>query len=273
MFRLTWTLAGLSLLSTPLLAQTGNPVASPAPTQHRATLDLTASNNGYSSPYQRGRSVSLRGSWALGRDTVLNADLLRESKFSDQGGVAAVGVTQNLNENWYVNAGLSRGWGGANWIRNRVDAGVSRKWGEQRQIVTTLAGYRAISDGSTAEQGLRIAFNYYLNGFAVFEFGETASRTNKSNAYTFLPYFAVTLGTEGNQYWVLRYGASVQSNLGASNGSGSSAAPLVDLRSRTWGVDWRYWMNPDWGVLVRAERELNTGYSRTSIGGGMFLQM
>jgi hypothetical protein len=32
-------------------------------------------------------------------------------------------------------------------------------------------------------------------------------------------------------------------------------------------------MAPDWGITVHAERYLNPSYHRTTVGGGLFLQL
>jgi YaiO family outer membrane protein len=242
--------------------------ASPPTAKRRVQIDLTTQHSRHNASLPSGRATSLRGNWALSQDTVLNAELLSERKFDADGGLAAVGATQNLDADWFVSGALTRGWGGPNWARNRIDAAVSRKWGASRQVVTTLGAYRANFDAGRSDRGLRVSANYYVNHFVVFEAGATFNTSHPGKVRSQRPYLAVTLGTEGLQYLSLR--ASRGSEAYQSVGAG---AQLVDFNSESLVLDWRYWMAPDWGVSVHAERYLNPSYSRTTLGGGLFLQM
>ena len=240
----------------------------PTPPARRGQIELTQQHSRHSASLPSGRATSLRGSWALSQDTVLNAELLAEKKFGAGGGAAVVGATRNLNEDWFASASFTRGWGGPNWARNRLDASVSRKWGANRQIVTTLGGYRANFDAGRSDRGLRVSANYYLNHFAVLEGGVTFNTSHPGKVRSQMPYLAVTLGQEGLQSLSLRYssGSEAYQSVGAG-------AQLVDFDSQSLALDWRYWVAPDWGLTVRAERYLNPSYRRTTVGGGLFLQM
>ena len=246
-------------------APTPTPAAPPA---RRGQIELTQQQSRNSASLPSGRATSLRGSWALSQDTVLNAELLAEKKFGANGGAAVVGATRNLNEDWFASASITRGWGGPNWARNRLDASVSRKWGANRQLVTTLGGYRANFDAGRSDRGLRVSANYYLNHCVVLEGGATFNTSHPGKVRSQMPYLAVTLGKEGLQYLSLRVsrGSEAYQSVGAG-------AQLVDFDSQTFALDWRYWLAPDWGVTVHAERYLNPSYHRTTVGGGLFLQM
>ncbi|MEY2876147.1 MAG: YaiO family outer rane beta-barrel protein, partial [Pseudomonadota bacterium] len=78
----------------------------------------------------------------------------------------------------------------------------------------------------------------------------------------------VTLGTEGLQSLAVRasHGSEAYQSVG-------SAAQLVGFDSQSLSVDWRYWLAPDWGMSLHAERYLNPSYRRTTVGGGLFLQL
>lgn len=243
------------------------PAAQPA-AKRRGQIELTQQQSRYNASLPSGRATNLRGNWALGQDTVLNAELLSERKFDANGGIAAVGATRNLDADWFASATLSRGWGGPNWARHRIDASVSRKWGASQQLVTTLGGYRANFDAGRSDRGLRVSANYYLNHFVVFEGGATFNTSHPGKVRSQMPYLAVTLGTEGLQFLSLR--ASRGSEAYQSVGAG---AQLVDFDSQSLSIDWRYWFAPDWGMTVHAERYLNPSYSRTTVGGGLFLQL
>jgi YaiO family outer membrane protein len=262
----------LLLASTATLAQSPGPDPAPTPAQtspaRRGQVELTQKSSRHNSQLPAGRATSLRGHWALSQDTVLNAELLAEKRFGASGGAATVGATHSLDEDWFASASLGRGWGGPNWARHRLDASVSRKWGERRQLVTTLGGYRSHFDAGRSDRGLRVSANYYVNHFVVFEGGVSFNSSHPGQVRSRMPYLAVTLGQEGLQYLSLR--ASRGSEAYQSVGAG---AQLVDFDSQTWSLDWRYWMAPDWGLTVHAERYLNPSYHRTTVGGGLFLQL
>jgi YaiO family outer membrane protein len=234
----------------------------------RGQIDLTQRQSRHSANLPTGHATSLRGNWALSQDTVLNAELLSEKKFGAQGGVAAVGATQNLDPDWFVSASLTRGWGGPNWARTRLDGAVSRKWGADRQLVTTLGAYRGNFDASRSDRGLRVSANYYVNHFVVLEGGVSFNSSHPGKVRSQMPYLAVTLGTEGLQLLTLRAsrGSEAYQSVGTS-------AQLVDFDSQSLSLDWRYWLAPDWGMTLHAERYLNPSYRRTTVGGGLFLQM
>lgn len=234
----------------------------------RGQIDLTQRQSRHSANLPTGHATSLRGNWALSQDTVLNAELLSEKKFGAQGGVAAVGATQNLDPDWFVSASLTRGWGGPNWARTRLDGAVSRKWGADRQLVTTLGAYRGNFDASRSDRGLRVSANYYVNHFVVLEGGVSFNSSHPGKVRSQMPYLAVTLGTEGLQLLTLRAsrGSEAYQSVGTS-------AQLVDFDSQSFSLDWRYWLAPDWGMTLHAERYLNPSYRRTTVGGGLFLQM
>jgi YaiO family outer membrane protein len=196
----TRTTASVLLL---LLAGTAAAQEATAPAR-RGQIDLTQRQSRHSANLPSGHATSLRGNWALSQDTVLNAELLSEKKFDARGGVAAIGATQNLDADWFVSASLTRGWGGPNWARHRLDGAVSRKWGADRQLVTTLGLYRANFDAGRSDRGVRVSANYYLNHFAVLEGGATFNSSHPGKVRSQMPYLAVTLGTEGLQFLTLR---------------------------------------------------------------------
>jgi len=234
----------------------------------RASVELLGNQSELSAGLPRGTAVNLRANWSAQPGTLLAAELLSEKKFGETGGVAGLGLTQEFSEAWFGSATLLGGWGGPNWARKRVDASVSRKWGLRRQFVTTLGGYRALYDGSRSDTGLRVSANYYVNGFVVLEAGSSFNRSQPGGVHSRMPYLAATLGREGQQYLSLR--AARGTEAWQALGAGSQ---LVDFHSTTVGLDWRWWVDPGWGLLLRAEHYSNPTYRRNTLGGGLFMQM
>lgn len=255
-------LARIALAGAAALAVLAPPAAA------RDTLEIGAGTSRYSAGLPDGRSAHLRGSWALGSGTVLNAELLGERKFDADGGIVAAGVTKTIDADWFAGAALAGGWGGPNWNRSRVDASVSRKWGTERRWITTLGGYHARFDAGRSDSGLKISATYYAQSFGVLELGATLNRSRPGNVSSTMPWLAVTLGVPGEQTLALRVSHGREAWLAL----GDTVQP-VDFSSTTIGADWRWWIAPDWGVVLRAERYLNPSYRRTTLGGGVFVQM
>lgn len=255
-------LARIALAGAAALAVLAPPAAA------RDTLEIGAGTSRYSAGLPDGRSAHLRGSWALGSGTVLNAELLGERKFDADGGIVAAGVTKTIDADWFAGAALAGGWGGPNWNRSRIDASVSRKWGTERRWVTTLGGYHARFDAGRSDSGLKISATYYAQSFGVLELGATLNRSRPGNVSSTMPWLAVTLGVPGEQTLALRVSHGREAWLAL----GDTVQP-VDFSSTTIGADWRWWIAPDWGVVLRAERYLNPSYRRTTLGGGVFVQM
>lgn len=267
------TVHAIACLTT-ALAATGMPAraqpSADAPVApRRATLEASAATSRLSGTLPSGRALNLRANWAHGQDTILQAELLDERKFGDRGGVAAVGATHVLDPDWYVAGTATGGWGGPNWARTRLDGAVSRKWGAERRVVTTLGGYVARYEAGRSDRGMRVSLNYYMNHFAVFEAGATFNRSQPGGVRSAMPWLALSLGQEGGHLLSLRVSRGSEAWQAQAGGS---VVP-VDFDSTTVGADWRYWIAPDWGVVLRAERYVNPSYHRTTVGGGVFVQM
>lgn len=247
------------------------PVPAPAPaaptSAPRMTWDLQASHSELSAGLPDGHAVNLRGAVTLAGGDVLLLDLLGERKFGATGGVAAAAYTAVLSPDWYVAQTLAAGHGGPNWANFRTDTQLSRKWLSQRQLVSSVAFYRAWFDNDRSDTGLRLSMAWYLDLPAVLEAGVIVNVSQPGSVNSRMPYASVTVGREGQQYLSLR----VSSGSEAYQAIGSQAQ-LVDFHSSSVALGWRRWIGPQWGLTAQAERYRNPSYQRHTLGLGLFVQ-
>jgi len=235
-------------------------------TPQRASIELVASQSRLSADLPDGSAANLRATWSPRSGTLLSAEALSEKKFGATGGLAGLGLTQELGERWYGSVAGLGGWGGVNWAAQKLDLSLSRKWGERRQFVTTLGGYRARFEGGRSDSGLRLSATHYVNAGLVLDAGAAFNRSQPGSVGSVMPWFAATLGSEGWQYVSLR----------VSRGSEAwqplvGSAQIVDFKSSSVGIDWRRWVEPGWGFVLRAEHYTNPSYHRNTLGAGVFM--
>lgn len=235
-------------------------------TPQRASIELVGSQSRLSSGLPNGSAANLRATWSPRGGTLLAAEALSEKKFGESGGLAGLGVTQDVGEDWFGSAAVLGGWGGVNWAAQKLDLSLSRKWGARRQFVTTLGGYRARFDGGRSDSGLRLSATHYVNASLVLDAGVALNRSQPGAVYSRMPWFAATWGSEGWQYVSLRVSRGSEAWQPLVGG-----AQIVDFKSSSVGIDWRRWIDPGWGVVLRAEHYTNPSYHRNTLGAGVFM--
>jgi YaiO family outer membrane protein len=246
--------------------------AAPAPAvaaaPPRMTWELVGTHSELGAGLADGASLSLRGAIALARGDVLQLELVEENKFGEHGGVAAVAYTRVLSEHWYLVQTLVGGHGGPGWANLKLDTQVSRKWLAQRQLVSSVALYRAWLEDDRSDKGARLSLAWYLPFAAVLEGGVVLNISEPGRVHSRMPYAAVTLGREGRQYLSLRVARGTE----AYQAIGTQAQ-LVDFKSTSVALNWRQWLGPRWGVSAQAEFYRNPTYTRRTLGVGLFVQI
>ncbi|HMX12316.1 MAG TPA: YaiO family outer membrane beta-barrel protein [Burkholderiaceae bacterium] len=232
----------------------------------RASIELVGSQSRLSAGLPNGSAANLRATWSPRGGTLLAAEAMSEKKFGESGGLAGLGVTQDFDERWYGSLTGLGGWGGVNWASQRLDASLARKWGARQQLVTTLGGYRARFGGGRSDSGLRLSATHYTSESLVFDAGIAFNRSQPGAVHSRMPWLAGTYGREGWQYLSLRvaHGSEAWQPL-------TSGTQIVDFDSTTVSLDWRRWIEPSWGFVLRAEHYRNPSYHRNTLGAGVFM--
>lgn len=233
----------------------------------RATLELLGAHSHLNAGLPQGRAANARGTWVFGNGDVARAEVLDETKFDSHGGIVAAGYTRVLTPDWILAGTLAAGHGGPNWANQRADVELSTKWGEGGWVLTRAALYHARFDAGRSDQGLRLSAVVYLPASVVLEGGVIANRSQPGGVRSDMWFASGTWGTEGLQYASLR--ASSGSEAYQAIGAGSQ---LVDFRSRSLALSWRYWLGRPWGFIAQAEHYRNPFYMRNTLGVGLFVQ-
>lgn len=232
-----------------------------------ATWEVQTTHSKLSAGLPDGEQLSVRAAWALPAGNTLQAELMHERKFGEQGDVAALAYTRIFSPDWFGTGTLVLGQGGPNWANLRGDVQVSKKWLSQQQLVTSAAANYAVYDNDRSDAGLRLSAAWYLALPAVLEAGVTFNLSQPGNVNSDMPYVSATWGQAGQQYVSLRLtnGTEAYQALGA-------AAQLVNFHSRSVGATWRRWIGPQWGFTAQAEHYRNPVYQRHTLGVGLFAQ-
>ena len=242
----------------------------PAQAQAQATpltVELIASQGRLTAGQPAAQALNLRGTWLRPGGDVVRGELLSEDKFSQRGGVAAVGYTAVLSPDWVAAGTLALGTGGPNWANQRIDLELSRSWGEARSLVTRAALYKAWFDDRRSDRGLRLALVAYLPGSLVLEAGSALNLSQPGAVHSAMPFASATLGRDGEQYLSLRVSRGSEAYLATVGGP-----QPVQFDSHSVGVNWRRWVGPQWGFIAQAEQYGNPSYRRTTLGAGLFAQ-
>ena len=231
------------------------------------TVELIASQGRLTAGQPAAQALNLRGTWLRPGGDVVRGELLSEDKFSQRGGVAAVGYTAVLSPDWVAAGTLALGTGGPNWANQRIDLELSRSWGEARSLVTRAALYKAWFDDRRSDRGLRLALVAYLPGSLVLEAGSALNLSQPGAVHSAMPFASATLGRDGEQYLSLRVSRGSEAYLATVGGP-----QPVQFDSHSVGVNWRRWVGPQWGFIAQAEQYGNPSYRRTTLGAGLFAQ-
>ena len=231
------------------------------------TVDLLLSQGRLSAGLADAQAVNLRGTWLLAGGDVARAELLAEDKFDRRGGLAALGYTHVLSPDWVAAGSVALGHGGPNWANRRADLELSRSWGAARAVLTRVAVYKALFDGSRSDRGLRLALVGYLPGSVVLEAGTALNISEPGSVHSAMPFVAATWGQDGQQYLSLRFSQGNEAYQALGTGQ-----QLVGFDSQSLALGWRGWIGPQWGLSAQAEQYRNPTYRRLSLGVGVFAQ-
>lgn len=246
-----------------LLATSAAQAEAPLP----ATVELTGAHGSLNKGQPQANALNLRGTYELGGGDVARAELLQETKFGSRGGIAAAAYTKVLGDDWIVAGTLAAGHGGANWANTRVDVELTTKWLASKTLLSRVALYRALYDGSRSDSGARVALVGYLPGSFVVEGGWLANRSQPGGVNSHQTFGSVTWGSEGEQYIAARFSTGTEAYQSIAAGQ-----QLVGFSSHSVGLNWRRWMARSWGFIAQAEQYRNPSYERSTLGAGVFVQ-
>ncbi len=194
-----------------------------------------------------------------------NAELLNLTAFRQTGVYGAIGNTHDFNEDWFSNINIGGSEGGLYLPRYRVDAFLNRKWLEDRQLITTIGfgDYKAMDVHN--DQSIFFGATYYFPELWVVQGGIRFNNSHPGGVNSNSQFVAVTEGEQKKHLVTLRYGWGEEAYQIIGPGQA-----LSDFNSQTISLEWRQWLNDDWGFDARGEQYHNPNYDRTGINLGIF---
>jgi len=219
---------------------------------------LTGGFPNWSGEYVKGEvKTSDENSW--------NGEFSNQKRFGDDGVYGAIGNTHTFDENWFSNINVGAGSDAIFLPRYRVDAFLNRKWGDDKSLITTvgIGTYKAMK--TYDDKNISFGATYYFAEPFIVQGGIRFNRSDPKSVYSSSEYVAVTQGRAGEHFLTLRYGFAKEAYQLLGDNS-----RINNFYSHETSLNWRQWLNEDWGFNLRAEFYHNPSYIRRGIALGIF---
>jgi len=209
----------------------------------------------------------LKGEYKSDTDNVWNAMLLNQRQFGSTGYYGSVGNTHVIDEDWFTNLSVGGSTSGVFLPTYRVDGFINRKWLDRRQLITTLGmGYYKSRDSYT-DNSLFVGATYYFESPWILQGGVRFNRSTPGRVYSMSEFIALTHGREGERLLTGRYGFGKEAYQVIGPGN-----VLSEFHSHTASLQWRQWVEENWGFDLLGETYFSRNYDRKGINGGVFLE-
>lgn len=249
--------ASAAAQDSPAIAPTSDYSTTVAPTE-KAAVEAMGGFGHYDSGYGTAKSYALRGMQVMDFG-VLQAEVIRQSRFGFSGTYGDLSLTKNLSPDYYTMIGVG---GGSsvlfpNW---RADIAGYRKFGEQRQYVAGLGAYYANgNEAGRSDKGLILSGIYYGKDL-VLEAGLRGNVANPGSAFGPSQYVAATFGSDERRAFIVRAERAKETYQVLTTGT-----EKVDFISHSIGIQWRERMTRDGLLIVGLGYYKNPSYARTSV--------
>ncbi len=181
-----------------------------------------------------------------------------QEAFHDQGVSGYIANRHVFNEDWFSNVGVSLGSNATFLPRYRVDADINRQLLEGRNLVATVGMTVDKANDIYDDQAVLFGMTYYLPAPWIIQGNVRFNNSTPGNVVS--PSFsaAVTTGYNQDYFLTARYtiGREAYQLLGSNN-------IVNSFTGNTVGVNWRQWVDSDWGFNVGTEYYTNRYYNRT----------
>jgi len=243
----------------------GNPPLSNYPAivapSEKAAVEALAGFGSYNAGYGSATSYLLRG-MEVTSIGVLQAEVIRQSRFGYQGNYGDLSLTHTWSDDYYtmVSGGAGNSLLFPDW---RLDLAGYRKFGDQRQYVAGLGTYYAKgNDPGRSDKGVVLNGIYYISDM-VFEAGVRANIADPGSIFGPSEYLAATFGNDDRRAIILRVERARESYQVLTTGS-----EKVDFISHSFSVQWRERMSPDSLLILGLGYYKNPSYTRSSVDVG-----
>lgn len=206
-----------------------------------------------------------RGEYQFDENDRFSAEVLHQRAFDDSGTFFSVGNTHVWDENWFTNVSAGTSTRGDFLPQYRIDADINRKWLEKRNLITTFGMGYYNSRTPNEDVSLTLGATYYFDEPWIAQGGVRLNVSAPGGVFAPRVYGALTYGTYKNQYITgrLDIGREGYQPIGAGN-------TITNFSSGTASLEWKKWVDEDWGFKARGEHYRNPFYHRTGMVLGVF---
>jgi YaiO family outer membrane protein len=241
-----------------------------------ARVDVIGTTQNVTNGFGDWNGVAVRGLARPSLTMTWYGEFISQKAFGDQAVYGSVANLHSLGRSWYGFLGVGGGSGDFVFPDLRVDYTLSRKWGASQRFITNVGGTFVDAKNGYRDLAGTASVTTYLTDAAVLELGGRYNRSTRSGGDDGVDtpavgagraFGALTLGTEGSQYLVVR---------GSTGREGwQIISPTVTLRkfdSHEASVSWRRWIGSRGGFLIQGDYYRNDIYTRSGVSLGLFGQ-
>lgn len=251
--------AGALLLAAPLGAQQ-------APPLRGGMVEASAFAHQVTNDLGDWRGARLRAVLPAGRRDVVYLEAVGQRAFGDEGLYGTAALQHAFGNDWIVFVSGGAGTGEFVFPEFRADAMLTRKLLASRRLLVSAGGTYVRSKDVFRDRAAVAAITGYLSGSAVLEVSGRFNWSTPGDLTSQRGAVALTLGTLGQRYVVLRAGGGTESY--QLLGVGEVERSFTSTEA---SASWREWLGRRAGFVVGGEYYHNPFYTRAGAQVGVFV--
>lgn len=232
------------------------------------SVEIAYRHDSLTSGYQDWNGYTVLGAWQPSPHTALRSEVSYHDRFGEGGAYFRGGVTQSLDEDWYVETDLATSQGGSFFPKFRGDFYANRKVLDSKSLV--LRGGLMVNFAKDDHRDLSplLGAIYYVNERWVVEAG---ARYNASYPNAVAGYSAYVAAT----YRLSRHFNFIVGRIGIAREAYqilNTATVIADFGSREASLSWRHRIVGRWATVVGGEYYENPSYRRLGARIGLYTE-
>lgn len=212
------------------------------------------------------RGARLRAVLPAGRRDVFYLEAVGQRAFGDEGVYGTAALQHAFGDDWIVFVSGGAGTGEFVFPAFRADAMLTRKLLASRRLLVSAGGTYVRSKDVFRDRTAVASVTGYLSGSAVLEVSGRFNWSTPGDLTSQRGAVALTLGTLGRRYVVLRAGGGTESY--QLLGVGEVERSFTSTEA---SASWREWLSRRAGIVVGGEYYHNPFYTRAGAQVGIFV--
>ncbi len=178
--------------------------------------------------------------------------------FDDEGAYASVGNVHNFDDRWFSDVTVGGGSSVSFLPKYRGDAALNHRFLPEKNLVGTFGATFAKANQTYKTTGLFLGTTYYFVEPWILQLGVRSELSNPGDKIGTSGFGAVTYGHNKDFYLTTRAGYAHE----AYQLLGNNRNITNSFNSHNVGVNWRQWLDDDWGFNLGGEYYKNPTYKR-----------